>query len=287
MVGVGSVGTMALWRTVARGVPVIGLEQFNPGHTRGAAGGESRVFRVAYHEGSYYVPLLLRAREAWQELERVSGRKLFDPCGYLEIAPSDDAKLAKTLEAARTYGLDHHYLDARMAQARYPQHRFRAGDAAIIDHSGGVLFPERAVETAASHAEELGARLLRGTRVEAIEPDDDGVTIIAGAHRFRVRSVIVSAGSWTGAVCPELRQAVVPRRLSLTWFAALEPSDFRPGVFPAFGRTINGVFVYGVPTIDGKTVKVAATSIDEPGPIDPTCSTRLSRPTSSMLFLVS
>jgi sarcosine oxidase len=40
-------------------------------------------------------------------------------------------------------------------------------------------------------------------------------------------------------------------------------------LFPAFGRTVDGVFVYGVPTIDGRSVKVAATRIDEPGPVDP------------------
>lgn len=279
VVGVGSVGAMALWRVVARGVPAIGFEQFRPGHGRGAAGGESRVFRVAYHEGSNYVPLLLQAREAWDELERVSGRNLFDPCGYLEIAPSSDAKLAQTREAVRAHSLEHCYFDARTAQAQYPQHRFRADDVAVLDRLGGVLFPELAVEAAARHAQELGARLLEGTRVEGIEPDDDGVTIItragitrAGitrAGRFRVRSAIVSTGPWTGAICPELRSAVMPARLSLTWFAARQPSDFCSGVFPAFGRTVDGVFVYGVPSIDGHSVKVAATRIDEPGPVDP------------------
>ncbi|HXW78736.1 MAG TPA: N-methyl-L-tryptophan oxidase [Acidimicrobiales bacterium] len=269
VVGVGSVGAMAMWRVVAQGVPVIGFEQFTPGHARGAAGGETRVFRVAYHEGSHYVPLLLRAREAWSQLERLSGRKLFDPCGYLEIAPCGDGKLAQTLEAVRAYSLDHSYFEAVAAQARYPQHRFRADDVAVLDRSGGVLFPGIAVEAAALHAEELGARILRGTRVEAIEPDDDGVTIVTGAARFRVRSAIVSAGAWTGAICPELRPAVVPTRLSLTWFGARRPSDFSSRVFPAFGRTVDGVFVYGVPSIDGRSVKVAATRIDEPGPIDP------------------
>jgi sarcosine oxidase len=269
VVGVGSVGSMALWKVIARGVSAIGFEQFSPGHGRGAAGGESRVFRVAYHEGPHYVPLLLRAKEAWAELERVSGRKLFDPCGYMEIAPSDDAKLTQTLEAVRAYGLDHCYFAAGTAQARYPQHRFRPDDVAVLDRSGGVLFPEVAVEAAALHAEELGARLLRGTRVETIEPDEHGVTIVTGTGRFRVRSAIVSAGSWTGAICPELRPAVIPTRLSLTWFAARRPSDFQSAVFPAFGRTVDGVFVYGVPTIDGRSVKVAATRIDEPGPVDP------------------
>jgi sarcosine oxidase len=151
----------------------------------------------------------------------------------------------------------------------YPQHRFRADDAAVLDYSGGVLFSELAVEAAALHAEKLGARVFRGARVEIIEPDNDGVTIVSSAGRFRVRSAIVSLGRWTGSVCPELRSSVVPTRLSLTWFAAHHPSDFSPAAFPAFGRTIDGVFVYGIPSLDSHSVKVAATRIDEPGPVDP------------------
>jgi sarcosine oxidase len=269
VLGVGSIGAMALWRLAARDVPAIGFEQFNPGHGRGAAGGESRVFRVAYHEGSNYVPLLLQAREAWKELENLSGRRLFDPCGYLEIAPSGDAKLAQTLEAVRAHGLHHDYFDGATVQARYPQHRFRPEDVAVLDYSGGVLFPELAVEAAALYAEKLGARLLRGASVQVIEPDSDGVTIVSSAGRFRARSAIATLGSWTGAILPELSAAVVPTRLSLTWFAARRPSDFGSAAFPAFGRTVDGVFVYGIPSIDGHSVKVAATRIDEPGPVDP------------------
>ena len=53
---------------------VLGIEQYDIAHDRGSSHGESRIIRLAYHEHPDYVPLLLRAYQLWQELERESGQ---------------------------------------------------------------------------------------------------------------------------------------------------------------------------------------------------------------------
>ena len=51
-------------------VQVLGLEQFEIAHDKGSSHGDSRIIRLAYHEHPDYVPLLLRAYELWQTLQK-------------------------------------------------------------------------------------------------------------------------------------------------------------------------------------------------------------------------
>ena len=57
-----------------RGLRLIGLEQFAPGHDKGSSHGESRAIRLSYFEHPSYVPLARRAYEKWRELEDLSGK---------------------------------------------------------------------------------------------------------------------------------------------------------------------------------------------------------------------
>jgi sarcosine oxidase len=47
VIGLGAMGSNALWRLAARGVDVLGFEQFRPGHVQGSSHGQTRLFRVA------------------------------------------------------------------------------------------------------------------------------------------------------------------------------------------------------------------------------------------------
>ena len=60
VVGLGAMGSAALYQLSRRGKRVLGLEAFAPGHQLGSWHGESRVIRLAYYEHPDYVPLLRR-----------------------------------------------------------------------------------------------------------------------------------------------------------------------------------------------------------------------------------
>ncbi len=70
VIGLGGMGSAAAFHLARRGIKVLGLEQFTPAHDRGSSHGESRIIRQAYYEGAEYVPLILRAYELWEELEK-------------------------------------------------------------------------------------------------------------------------------------------------------------------------------------------------------------------------
>ncbi|WP_010594199.1 FAD-dependent oxidoreductase, partial [Rhodococcus sp. P14] len=66
IVGGGVIGSAAAWRLAARGKAVILLEQFEPGHRRGASHGSSRIYRQAY-DGEFYTALAGRALPLWRD----------------------------------------------------------------------------------------------------------------------------------------------------------------------------------------------------------------------------
>ncbi len=100
IVGLGAMGALSAWRLAARGARVIGFERFRPGHDRGSAHGDTRIFRTAYFESPEYVPLLQRAHGLWRDLEHESGAELLTLTGGLAIGPPDGELVAGVLNSA-------------------------------------------------------------------------------------------------------------------------------------------------------------------------------------------
>ena len=112
VVGVGSMGSAAVHTLAARGLSVLGLENFGPAHDQGSAHGGSRIIRQSYFEGPAYVPLLQRAFEGWRELQEQSGRDLLRLCGGIYIGDPDNPVVTGSRAAALIHGLPHEVLDA-------------------------------------------------------------------------------------------------------------------------------------------------------------------------------
>jgi len=274
VVGLGSMGSQALWQVARRGVSAIGIEQFAPGHDQGAGHGESRIIRSCYQEGPQYVPLIQAAFPLWRELEEETGQRLLTENGALFIGHPDSGYLPDAIATARAYDLPYELLDAGEASRRFPQHRLRSEEAAFLDLKAGFLRPEAAVRAAAGRAERLGARVVTAARVEAIEEHSDRVEIRTAAGTFRAARAIVAAGAWTEKLLPDLGLPLWVERQVMFWFRAHHPEEFAPERFPVFIRERSQDHTwyglpswYGVPSLDGETVKAAIHH--EGAPADP------------------
>lgn len=259
VIGLGIMGSMAMWQLAKRNISVIGFEQFGTGHDRSAAGGESRLFRTAYMEGLQYVPLLQEARVLWKQLEKETGTNLLTLNGGLMIGSPDLGAMRSVMQCIERYDLDHEYFEKSEAERRFPQHRLFTGEIMILDKNAGFLRPELAVVTTVQHAEHLGAKIFRYTKVEEISPDRDGVTIKTEEHTYRVGKVLVTAGPWTGMILPKLAKKIKARRLVLTWFTAKNIKQFESENFPIFARMGIDFRLTGVPSLDRSMVKVSNT----------------------------
>lgn len=267
VVGVGSVGSMALWSLARRGIDCLGIERFTPGHDRAAAGGESRLFRTAYLEGPEYVPLLLRSRELWRELEQTSGRDLLTLNGGVMIGPETSQEMRNVVASAEQFDLPHRVLDSAGLRAELPQHRQVDGMIGVVEEWAGFLRPEFAVYEAARAAERDGATVFGDTVVHEIDGRGDHWTIRTDRGDHTVERLLVSPGPWTASLVPGLADHVETRRLIMTWYLADDVAAYAPDRFPVFIRTEGGRHIFGAPTLDGGTVKVAPHGAY--GPTDP------------------
>ena len=120
VIGVGGMGSAAVYHLARRGQKVLGLEQFDIPHDLGSSHGATRIIRMAYPEGAGYVPLLRRAYELWHELETLAGERLLFVTGCVDAGAPDSATVRGSLKTCRKFGLDHQVFDGRSLRERFP-----------------------------------------------------------------------------------------------------------------------------------------------------------------------
>ncbi len=179
VVGLGGIGSAILAHCASRGAAAIGIEQFERGHELGASSGKSRMIRQAYFEDSAYVPLVLRAYELWEELERKSGDDLLRRTGVLAVGNPQGRIIQGIQRASREHGLALEVFDAKAAGRRYPTLRLLPDELAILESGAGVIVPERAVDAYLRVAEEAGAEMRFETAMKSWQPAGENTFCIS------------------------------------------------------------------------------------------------------------
>lgn len=258
VIGLGAMGSAALFNLARRGRRVIGIEQFEPGHDKGSSHGESRIIRLSYFEHPSYVPLARRAMEKWRELEALSGRTILTVTGVLEAGYPGCPIVEGSLEASRLHDLEHEVLDAAEINRRFPAFKLPSHWTGLYQPDGGFLRPELAIRQFVGLAESHGAEVRIRTRVLAIEPHGASVRVRTEAGEIEAGSVIIAAGAWVGDFAPELKPHLKLTRQVLGWFEPLQAASFAPDRCPVFILESEDDACYGFPDFAGTGVKAAS-----------------------------
>jgi sarcosine oxidase len=157
VVGLGGMGSAAASALAARGQRVLGLERHTPAHDRGSSHGGSRIVRQSYFEDPAYVPLLLRAYELWERLERDADVDLLTLTGGLFLGHPECVTVAGSLRASREWDLPHELLDAAEVGTRFPTLSLPEDEVALFEGMAGVVRPEATVAAHLALAERAGA----------------------------------------------------------------------------------------------------------------------------------
>ena len=269
VVGLGAMGSAALYQLAKRGVRVLGIDRYAPPHDRGSTHGDTRITRLAIGEGAHYTPLAKRSHEIWREIEKETGADLLTVTGGLIISsPAKTAFthvedfFANTVAAARDHGIAHELLDAREIRKRFPQFAVRDDEVGYYEKEAGFLRPEACVRTQLELAARYGADIRTNERVMTLRAAQNEALVETDKNSYTAERIILSLGPWLPELIGSKYSGMFKVfRQVLYWFHAKNIEPFLPKNFPIFIWELRGTRqgVYGFPAIDGENggVKVA------------------------------
>jgi sarcosine oxidase len=247
VLGVGGMGSAAVYHVARRGRKVLGIEQFSLAHDQGSSHGVNRIIRLAYAEHPSYVPLLRRAYELWRDLENGAGERLLFLTGGLDIGAPESAIFSGSVRSCEEHHLPHEILTAADVMRRYPGFRLPAEVRAVYQADGGFVLSERAILAHVRAAQALGGEVHACERVENWSPEGRGVVVHTDRATYRADRLIITAGSWIGESVPALASLAVCERQVLIWTQPLRPGLFELGAFPIFNMEVEEGRLYGFP----------------------------------------
>jgi len=258
VVGLGALGSAAAWALAGAGARVLGLEQFELGHARGASHDHARIIRRSYHTPGY-VRLAGLAYQAWAELEREAGERLVVTTGGLDLFPAASAippgPYRASLEAC---GVPYQWLDAAEVMGRWPAFRLDAGVRGLWQADGGIVPAARGTRLMQRLAAGHGATLLDQAPVTAVRDLGGSVEVTAAGTTFRAGRLLLCADAWTGGLLAQLdaELPLVVTQEQFSYFRPADPAAFAVGRFPVWIWMDDPSF-YGFPVWPDRALKAA------------------------------
>jgi len=252
VVGLGIMGSAALYALRRRNVDVLGFDPLRVGEPRGSSHGSCRIFRRFNFENPAYTALSAEALRGWRALEAHSGAKLLLDCPLLESGPPGSRLVQASRGAALSAGAADGAMTAAEANAAFPAFHLPETWEVVVQDNGAVLLAEAAVRAFRQGA---GARIIQDAA--RLVPSAAGVRIVASGEDVMAKTVIVAAGPWIGELIPGLGAHLSVTRQAVGWFTPARPEIAALGRFPMFILDAPEGIVYGFPDFEGRGVKAA------------------------------
>jgi monomeric sarcosine oxidase len=202
IVGAGLAGSAAAYAAAGRGLEVVLLEAFAPGHQRGSSHGSARIFRRAYPD-PLYVKLTGRAGELWRKLEDEAKQSLLLKTGGVDFGRlRNPERLHAVLSAG---GVPAELFGPAEAAERWPGISFENAGPVMFHAEAGVLDPQLAMAAMLRLATERGADVRFGTPVTQLTTTPGGGAVAhTDSGTFTAPVVVVTAGAWVTPLIGDL-----------------------------------------------------------------------------------
>lgn len=254
VIGVGSMGASTCYNLAKAGTSVLGLEQFHVAHEMGAHTGQSRIVRKAYFEHPDYIPLLERAYQNWQEIEAVSGNKIYHQTGLFYSGPQGHVIIENIRSAAKQYNIP--LLDGNKGDNLdiLPLFALPEDYEWIYEPEAGFVETDKAILSYVEAAIKWGAEIHEHERVLGWKLTDGGVEVCTDKAVYSCKKIIVTAGPWSAKLMPEIKDQLKVTRQTLMWIKPDESEKFSSSVFPCWfvvdENQPGAYYGFPVPSID-------------------------------------
>ncbi len=260
VIGLGGLGSgAAYWLSRRAGGDVLGIEQFELGHDKGASEDHSRIIRLSYHTPTY-VELAYHAYDAWDTLAEDAGEPLVLVTGGLDLFPANAAiSIADYSTSMAARDVPFETLDAVEIMHRWPQFQLDDHVIGLYQARSGLAMAKKGNAAHQRAARRYGATLLENTPVTRINPLPDGVEVVTADAVYRCRRLVIAADAWTNKLLTPLG-VTLPLTLTqeqVTYYASPHLPEFQPDRFPIW-LWMDEPCYYGFPVFgETRGVKVA------------------------------
>lgn len=259
VVGVGGMGSAALYHLARRGTRVLGLERFDVPNELGSSHGNTRIIRLAYFEHPSYVPLVRRAYELWQELEAEAGEQLLHVTGAVEGGPRI---FEGALRSCHEHDLPHEVLTGAEVAHRFPAYRLPPELQLLYQPDGGFVLSERCIVAHVNGALAHGAVVRTHETVLTWDAGESGVRVQTDRGVVEAEKLVLTAGAYSQEVARLPPGSVTAQRQVLAWLQPLKPDLFAPDRFPVFNVLLEEGHLYGFPAHGVPGFKVGFYDLD-------------------------
>jgi sarcosine oxidase len=264
VVGLGAMGSAALYHLARGGQRVLGLDMFPLGHDQGSSHGHHRMIRRSSYRVSHE-PLIARAFELWPRLEDESGHNIMNLIGEVALGYRQEGARYLDINLDPTLGGYREVLDEWALRERFPGFRLHEGMTATYERTAGFLRPEVGIAAHLEIAARSGARIQRCEEVLSWAVDGEGVEVTTSAATYHADRLIITAGPWANELLVGLGLPLQVVRIVNVYF---EPQ--RPGLWrldrgaPDFLLSVPEGSYYGMPDIEGHGLKIGRHENGEP-----------------------
>ncbi|MBM4422328.1 MAG: N-methyl-L-tryptophan oxidase [Chloroflexi bacterium] len=267
VLGCGGIGSAALYWLSRRSRGVLGVEQFEIGHSKGGSQDHSRIIRLTY-ESDEYTRLTPHSYTAWATVEAESGLKLVHKTGGLAMALRNGPHQQYIEDCAASMTrcrIPFERLTADETMKRYPQWRFDEEVDVLYQADMGLVDAAKGNAAHIGLARSRGATILDHCPVIAIRSSGSGAEVVTAQGAFSCGHLILTAGGWTDKVLASLglNLGIAVTQEQVTYYATPNLKEFSMERFPTF-MWEGDPYAYGFPVYGEVATKLG---MDAAGPI--------------------
>ena len=240
---------------------IVGLEQFDLGHDRGASHDHSRIIRYSYHTPEY-VRIAFEAYQAWDAVAIEADEEIVVRTGGVDLFPAGGLIPMDTYTSSLSLvGVPYELLDAGELMRRFPQFRVADDVTAMWQADTGIAPAAKGTAAHQRLAAARGVTLRSNVSVASIRSDGGGeISVITDdGVEYRTGSVIICTDAWTNELLAPLdvRIPLEVTREQVVYYPTPALNDFAIGRFPVWIWMDEPCF-YGFPVYgDPGAVKAA------------------------------
>lgn len=262
VLGLGGMGSSAVYHLAKKGVKVLGLEQFTEAHSLGSSHGKTRLIRKAYFEHPDYVPLLHRSYELWEELEKESAEKLFHQTGLTIFGRPESPILMGIKNSRDKFQLTLNELNLEQSQEWNSSFKVPNSFIGLQEPGAGFLEVEKCISAHLKVATQMGAQLRFEESCLSWGIEGEKVWVQTKTEKIMAKKLVITAGPWTSLLLKDLNLKLQVHRVTQFWFRKKDRSPVNH-IKSCFAFDMPYGFVYGFPPYSGsRDLKIA---IHKPG----------------------